>query len=151
MEAPILKITAFTHDWELWRSAMESTRQIPKEEQIFSEGWYLHGELETIVGFDIAVPTNAVKLGYYAETVLNYISEPPRVCKQFCFDGLINVEVEGLNEPCLGIFYVIPTMFRSANGRMYPTWKQKGFVCLERDKAALAHAMACHHECEPCI
>lgn len=102
---------------------------IPMEERDNAGFWYLHGELENKLGFDKAVITNCKTLG---------ISKPFQydediTINKLYLNGVVDCEVEGIDEPCVGYFYVSEE--RSENN-----WLQRGLVCLKSDKKACQYA-----------
>lgn len=107
----------------------EKIESIPMEERDNAYSWYLHGKLEERVGYDKAIITNCKTLG---------ISKPSNASdgitlNKLYFNGVADCEVEGIDEPCVGYFWVV-------NEYDDKNWRQKGLVCLKSDKEGCHYA-----------
>lgn len=89
-------------------------------------GWYLHGELEDKVGFDIA---SMLVNPSDPRFVMDYV-EPLNKDYYYLKDGIYSVAVIGIDEPCIGYFW---------EG---PLYHQNGLICLASDKQANDDARA---------
>ena len=143
----ILKLIA---EWK-FGGKPEGTREyndIRPEERDNNSWWYLHGKLQSFVGYDKATVTNCLSGGFSKETidwadiegsiVTKIYSEIPR--HEMYFTGEIDVEIEGINKPCKGYFYVINEREVHYKEKSYPIWEQKGLVCFADDKEACEYA-----------
>lgn len=120
------------------------------KENEYDEGswWYLHGQLETRVGFDkgFAYNIREAKVGSkiinWTQISGNKVIEIGRkhFRSQMDFDGEIAVKVDGIDEPCIGFFWTEDRRTLTWKGNSYPYWKQRGLVCLVSDKEACENA-----------
>ena len=113
--------------------------------------WYLHGELETLVGFDKGVFINCKSSGYSKETI-NYSTiiggkvtevhnENKPLIHKIYVNGEIPVKVIGFQDrPAVFVGYTIDEDPIIYNGKEYPLWGQKGFVVFADDNKALEYA-----------
>ena len=74
-----------------WRSGYKpensrSFEEIPPDEREYAGFWYLHGDLEDLVGYDKATVTNLMK-GKFGKLSKEY-------GYMMCVDGIIPVEIE---------------------------------------------------------
>lgn len=92
--------------------------------------FYLHGELETLLGTDKGIIANARKNGL----VRNYrhITDAPHI------NGIYRCIIDGIDKPCIGYFYTDDLNERD--------WLQRGLVCLESDTEGRAYAKDCMEE-----
>lgn len=128
-----------TRDWE----------DIPVEERDWNPWWYLDGELESIVHYDKATVTNCLSGGFAKETINwgsivgNEVEElvdwKPK--HMMCFDGIVDVEIEGISEPCKGYFWTTNYKTVYWEGKPYQVWDQRGLVCLASDKDSCERAL----------
>lgn len=99
-----------------------------------SNFWYLHGQLEADVGFDLALFTSNNK-----ELLYDYftIKEDNKIIKRKGFyylpEGIYDVKVIGFNKPCKGYFW---TQFFNS----HETHFQRGLVVYADDKEANNYA-----------
>lgn len=143
-----LKIIATGWQTEDKPKTMLDWRDIPKEERDWSPYWYLHGELESLVGYDRAIAVNCKSNGYSKQTinwseivdneVTEVFDEDPHYVMYI--NGIVPVEVDGLDRPCLGFFWVSEEEPIYWMGKKYTYWKQRGLVCLESDKEGCEYA-----------
>ena len=131
-----------------------------KEEELDNNsGWYLHGKLEKDVGYDKAIAVNCKTLGISKETRhiierwkiggKNYIrlqNNLPRF--EMHFNGIINVEVEGVPYRCKGYFWTVMEEkdITVINMEKYEQlditiWLQRGLVCYANDTEANKYAL----------
>lgn len=131
-----------------------SYEDIPDEERDWNSGWYLHGKLEELVKFDKALVTNCKSGGFYKKTI-NYkkivgdkvIEITKRKPKHMmCFDGIVDVEVEGIPEPCIGYFWTDSYYTVYWRKRPYQIWRQRGLVCLKSDIKGCEYAKQKYEE-----
>ena len=129
---------------------------IPKDELGgCSRGWYLHYELEHLVGFDIAYPTNCKSAGYAKATIASAVIGGNQVQKIYeeegirwsmYINGIIPVKVKGVDQPCIGYFWITDEHPIYYKGDAYPHWEQRGLICLESDTDGRADALKKYNE-----
>ena len=103
---------------------------IPPEEREYAGLWYLHGALESLVGYDKAIVTN-LKEG-------NFGKPHSEFGYSMCIDDIVHVEIEGVPEPCIGYFWTTKTGENS--------WVQRGLVCLVSDVEGRKYAESKYNE-----
>lgn len=121
---------------------------IPAEERDWNSWWYLHGELEKIVGYDKATTINCKSAGYSRETInageihgSDVINLSPNLpCTMMYINGIVPVEIEGISEPCVGYFWTTNNRKISWQGKEYDFWDQRGLVCLKSDQKGCKYA-----------
>lgn len=125
--------------------SIEESKALDKElEQRMKEGkylwnsFYLHGELEEIIGYDLCVVVNESELDLEEYPVYH---SPTRLVKHCLLkdEGKFEVEVKGINEKCIGYFWKSFAEDESKPGVYYRA-SQRGYICLERDKEAVEQA-----------
>ena len=127
---------------------------IPAEERDWNSWWYLHGELECLVGYDKATATNCKSAGYTKPTVPweeIHGSAVTKITDQkpwwaMCVDGIIPVEVEGISEPCVGFFWTAEYRKIRWQDDVYDKWEQRGLVCLKSDRTGCKYAFKKYKE-----
>lgn len=127
-----MKILKLIADWGHGRKP-ENTRtydDIPPEEREYAGLWYLHGELENLVGYDKAIVTN-LKEGGFSKTSSEFGNT-------MCVDEIIPVEIEGISQPCIGYFWTTDNTGDS--------WIQRGLVCLKSDTEGCKYAESKYNE-----
>lgn len=143
-----LKITACQVNGELFNSKMKSFDEVPIDELSNNDWWYLHGKLEEMVGYDKAAATNCKSAGYSIPTIHwreihgNKVVSvlDPLTIHVMHVNAIIPVEVEGVDEQCIGFFWTANEYDVYWNDMKYPKWEQRGLVCLMSDKKARAYA-----------
>lgn len=89
-----------------------------KEDTVLSNWWYLHGDLQALIGFDRGIILN------YGEipTLYKRVEYPDHKYFNVLFieDGIYDAEVLGVSEPCIAYLWKDKNMLR-------------GLVCLKRD------------------
>ena len=146
-KSKVLKLIA---DWR-FGAKPNGTREysdIKPEERDNNSWWYLHGDLQSFVGFDKATVTDCFSDGFSKETinwaeiedntVIKVFSDNPRY--EMYFTGEIDVEIEGINKPCKGYFYVTNERKVSYKDALYSIWEQRGLVCFAEDTRACEYA-----------
>lgn len=136
-----LKIIA---DWR-FGNQLDNTRNyedIPVNERDNNSWWYLHGQLESLVHYDKGTVTNCQSGGFGKETI-NYswisgdkvkeIHEDSLLINKMCFDGIVDVEIEGIDKECIGYFWTNDYKTVYYNDVAYEIWDQRGLVCLKTD------------------
>ena len=128
-----------TRDWE----------DIVPDERDNNSWWYLDGVLESIVHYDKATVTNCKSGGFGVETinwrsisgdkVTEIETEKPMIYRM-CFDGIVDVEIEGIDKPCIGYFWTTNHQVIYWEGKPYEHWDQRGLVCLQTDFEACERA-----------
>lgn len=152
MNANVLKMNV---DGEPWvpKKYRGNYKAVPKDELDCNSWWYLHGKLESLVGYDKAYTTNCKTAGYAKETInwssiggntVRELREDGRLTRwEMHVNGIIPVEVKGVKEPCVGYFWTEEWSPVWYEGISYPHWLQRGLVCLESDTEACAYAQEC--------
>lgn len=141
-------MTAYQFNGELFNAKMKSLDEVPIDELDHNNWWYLHGKLEEIVGYDKAVATNCKSAGYSIPTIHwremhgnKVISVfDPQIIHAMHINAIIPVEVEGIDEQCIGFFWTTYEHDVYWNDVKYPQWEQRGLVCLMSDKEACKYA-----------
>ena len=130
---------------------IESTTKyedVPEKERDNNSWWYLHGELESITGYDKATAINCYSLGISKETLHwssisgRYVGEvfDEEPYFRMYFNGIIPVEVEGIDKKCIGYFWTTDEHDILYKGRLYSYWCQRGLVCCVDDLEACKYA-----------
>ena len=101
-----------------------------KPTDCFGNWWYLHGKLESLIGFDCGM---FAKLPY--ELMTSNVDEDHGVVPATNLNGIYKVRVAGVNRPCLGVFWTINRFGKPV---------QRGLVCFAHDKYYLKHALSKH-------
>ena len=109
-----------------------------KEGRYFWNSFYLHGELENIIGYDLCVVVNEPELDLEEYPVYH---SPTRLVKHCLLkdEGKFEVEVKGINEKCIGYFWKCFSENENKPGIYYHA-SQRGYICLERDREAVEQA-----------
>ena len=124
--------------------------------------WYLHRELEDVCGYDKAIIYNMDEFPEYVKetfnwsTIRNGIShEPLGFHKEMYFNGIMPVEVYGINKPCIGYFWVTQeeSCINTYNNveTPYNIWNQQGLVCFESDLEGRNYALKKYLNKSGCI
>ena len=136
-----------------WNTARQpenatSIDDIPRNERDNNSWWYLHGELESLVGYDKAVVCNCKSGGFGKETidwseisgneVLSVHSENTKMCMHI--NGIVDVEIEGIDKPCVGYFWTDREKSIYWKRKEYGFWNQRGLVCFKDDEESCAYA-----------
>ena len=114
---------------------------IPENERDNNNWWYLHCNLEDYVGYDKATAINCDSIGISKETIYatciigNKVESVfhENIHKEMHFTGIIDVEIEGIDKPCIGYFWVTKERDIIWKNKTYPYWKQRGLVCFKDD------------------
>ena len=148
MEQKILKMVAWTCGGDNAFGTM-NYEDIDEKEMDNNSWWYLHGKLEEMAGYDKATCINCREIGISFPTinwteirgneVTEIVEEEPErnVMK---FTGIIDVQIDGLDEECVGFFWVTDEQIVQYKDRVYPLWDQRGLVCLKSDKQSIEYA-----------
>ena len=119
--------------------------------------WYLHGKLEQVSSpenpYDKAVTLNLnefseyTRLAFKWHEIRNGVSkEPdPQFFQDMHINGIIDVEVYGVEEPCVGYFWTNDrgtciNIDKDGNTMEFEMWEQRGLVCLKSDTEACEYA-----------
>lgn len=118
-----------------------------------SSWWYLHGELESVVGFDKGIIVShehllkkdiSFKENYNKNESQLWVSNPDSVEKVYYLeDGIYDVEVLGIDKPCIGYFWTSFEQYDNVIGE-YPI--MRGLVCFKDDKEGVEHAEKKYNE-----
>ena len=152
-----MKILKLIADWNYRKKKPENNRSyddIPPEERDNNSWWYLHGKLTDIVGYDKAIVTNCKSGGFSKNTInagvisgniVESLSPNYPTC-MMCLDGIVNVEIEGIPEPCVGYFWTTNHRNVYWEGKAYDFWDQRGLVCLKSDIEGCKYAESKYNE-----
>lgn len=145
------KVLKMIADWRLGNKPANTKDygDIPEDERDNNSWWYLHGKLEGIVHYDKATVTNC-KSGGFAKSTINWteihgnkvisiINEKPTIYRMY-YNGVVDVEIEGIEKPCIGFFYTANERQVEYKGKLYDKWDQRGLVCLAEDEEGCKHA-----------
>ena len=159
MEKPALKLCVDNVNWvpkEFAGTKKQYQKAKQENELDFNSMWYLHGELERLVGYDKAWAINCKSAGYSLESInWSYIrgenvfelADNNKLTRlEMHVNDIIPVQVKGVDEPCLGYFWTIEYSPVYYEGKAYPHWQQRGLVCLESDQKGRAYAMECYEK-----
>ena len=146
----ILKLCVFDEPW-VESKYKGDYKSVPKDERGYNSWWYLHGELDCLVGYDKAYPINCKSSGNAKETI-NWSEISHSKVKQLRDDGnltrweihingIIPVQVKGVDKPCIGYFWTTNEHNIEWEGKKYPYWEQRGLVCLESDSESRKYAL----------
>lgn len=148
MEQRTLKMVAWTCGGDNAFGTM-NYEDIDEKEMDDNSWWYLHGKLEEMAGYDKATCINCREIGISFPTinwtgingseVIEIREDEPEINRMH-FTGVIDVDINGLDEPCVGFFWVTDEKIVQYKDRLYPLWKQRGLVCLKSDKKAIEYA-----------
>lgn len=106
------------------------------EDTTISGWWYLHGELESEVGYDKGAFLNLEE--DIVEIKNCYFNGNEKHFDVVCLkDGIYDVEVIGFDKPCVGYFWI---------NRDYDIPECKGLVCFKDDKEAVEYAEKKYNE-----
>ena len=144
-----LKLVALTVNGEFYNSSIK-LEDIKADETGYSSWWYLHGELEYLVGYDKAVPINCKSTGNTVDTINWSSISGNKVTDVFDdtlrpamhINGIIPVEIEGIDKPCVGYFWTTSEKPIYWKDKEYRYWEQRGLVCFADDKQACDFALA---------
>ena len=148
MEQRTLKMVAWTCGGDNAFGTMKY-EDIDPNEMDNDSWWYLHGELEDRAGYDKATCTNCREIGLSFPTInwtgitgseVTSVGNDRLEINVMHFTGIINVEIDGLDEPCVGFFWTTDERIVQYKDKLYPLWKQRGLVCLKSDKEAVEYA-----------
>ena len=103
-----IKIAAYTVTGE-WHY-----KDTPKSHRIYSSWWYLHGNLESEVGYDKGVILEGP--GISKTFIDKDINE--EYTRWYLPDGIYEVEVLGINKPCIGYFWTSMEEFSNIEGEV---------------------------------
>lgn len=148
-----LKLIAFSVRRDLIGTD-KKLENIPAEERDNNSWWYLHGDLTDITGYDKATTINCKSGGFSKDTInwseitgdiVNSISEDIPT-SQMCFTGVVDVEIEGIKEHCIGYFWTVNHRTIYWENKPYQYWEQRGLVCLKSDTKGCEYAKKKYEE-----
>ena len=111
--------------------------------------WYLDGQLERECGYDKGTVYNLSEHPDLRKETLDWsaisgdCAEVRSYTKHFEMhaDGEFEVEVHGIKEECIGIFWTTrERMVKTDKGISFKVWDQRGLVCMKTDTEAIERA-----------
>lgn len=138
----------FCYREDMYNNVPKEIREIVKSNKYpHSGGWYLHGQLEDEMGYDIAsfydVPKELLKESADWKTIRGIRGELRSDKKTMVthINGVYECEVYGTDEPCLGYFWTVDEKeIDFGNGIVKPVWQQLGLIVFSNDRDANAYA-----------
>lgn len=108
-------------------------------------GWYLHGQLEDDVQYDLAdfytVPDELTRdVPHFIRIQNDEVTYTGEIDKAPHINGIYRVNVLGIDKPCVGIFWTPVYGEYEYNGIPWEHYRQSGLVCYESDWEAIAYA-----------
>ena len=144
----ILKI--LTHNMFSRHDVMERVvNSVPMDERDNNSGWYLHGKLESDIGYDKAIAINCKTAGYSRETInwkfifgtrVSEIFEKKPLIHKMHLNGEVPIEIDNISKKCVGFFWIEDYGNIIWQEREYPYWNQRGLVCYADDAEACEYA-----------
>lgn len=133
----LVKLLAYDVSGEYYKSTPELEKLVKRpKDTIISDWWYLHGELETTIGYDKAKIINIKELPTITKNC--YYNGNDKYFDVVCLkDGIYDVEVHGISKPCIGYFWIT---------EMEDIPKLRGLVCFKDDKEAVEYAKKKYEE-----
>lgn len=125
-------------------------RTLPKNAEISSGWWYLHGDLEHDNGYDIAYAIQYAE--DFGKKTFNWTTmsdnkilslhenKPYKI--ELYINGEIDIDVYGFYKPCKGFFWTTEEFACTYEGETLPIWKQRGLICYADDKDGCDYARA---------
>lgn len=116
--------------------------------------WFLHGKLEALCGgYDKATVLNLSEFPEYQGDTLKWTEIQGDIAivqkfekkKEMKINGIIPVKVVGVDEPCIGYFWItdektVTAVNEKKKEKQFQYWSQKGYVCLASDIEGCAQA-----------
>lgn len=111
--------------------------------------WYLDGQLERECGYDKGTVYNLSEFPNLRKETLDWSSisgehaEVRGYSKHYEMhaDGEFEVEVYGIKEECIGIFWTArERLVGTQKGIKFKVWDQRGLVCMKTDTEAIERA-----------
>ena len=111
--------------------------------------WYLDGRLERECGYDKAIVYNLSEHPNLRKETLDWSSISGKHAEvrgyskhyEMHADGEFEVEVYGIKEECIGIFWITrERMVKTDKEISFKVWDQRGLVCMKTDKEAIERA-----------
>ena len=123
-----IKMIAYKVDGSLYKADKKDLPKIP-ENTIISNWWYLHGDLQTFIGYDKGIITNYDELP--TSTKLCYFNGNEKYFNVMTIeDGVYNVKIKGINKSCIGFFWTTEDAIP----------RSRGLVCYKDDSIAMKYA-----------
>lgn len=144
-----LKVIA---DWgygERPETAVIKYENVLPEDRDNNSWWYLHGQLTDLVHYDKGTVINTREYGCAKETIgwkeldgdqVKSLHTLEPYYEMYLNAADIPVEIEGIEEPCIGFFWTTEEHSIWYKGKEYPYWKQRGLVCLVSDLESIEYA-----------
>lgn len=101
----------------------------------------LSDKVRRMFNTEYGVIANSVNLGFYKETIAwkamtnNKVTEvfEKKPIKKMYLNGMMPVDILGLNDKCVGYFWTVKETTITYEGRQYPDWWQFAFICKADD------------------
>lgn len=148
-----MKVLKMIADWRYNFDENRQTRQyhdIPLNERDNNSHWYLDGKLEEFVRFDKATVTNCFSGGFARQSIRyekitngiveSLYNDDESPFYRMYFNGIVDVEIEGIPQPCVGYFYTADERQVTYKGKSYDLWEQRGLVCFKNDIESCKYA-----------
>ena len=126
---------------------------------IESNGFYLHGKLESKIGYDLVSIINAKEcpeiikyipeidiLDIYSDWASGIANNQIKLVPKFYYNGILDCNVIGIDESCIGYFWTVDekellvSAFYSKETFKGLYWCQRGLICLKSDIEACKDA-----------
>ena len=111
--------------------------------------WYLDGKLEEKCGYDKGSVYNLSEFPNLRKETLDWSSISGDVAEMRSYrkhyemyaNGEFEVEVYGVKEECIGIFWTTrERLVKTDKGIKFKVWDQRGLVCMKTDTEAIERA-----------
>ena len=125
---------------QIAKGRLQKQRKLIGEGNYISDWWYLHGKLESKIGYDKAQIVSIKGLRF--KEIL-YKDDNTNRKIYYLENGIYDVKVLGVKKPCVGYFWTIFKKFDNIEGEV-PT--MHGLVCYKSDEEAVKDAERKYHK-----
>lgn len=147
------KITIIAQTLDGIYNYQEAMKPLLDNRKLISSWWYLHGELESKVGYDkgiIVSHEHLLKKNISFKKNNNengsqlWVSDPDSFKEVYYLeDGIYNVNILGINKPCIGYFW---TNFKQYDNIVGDYPEMRGLVVFKDDIEGNEYAKKCYKE-----
>ena len=136
-------------DWDKDYDKIVTPERLKNGDLDQNSWWYLDGLLEGKCGYDKATVYNLSELPDLRKETLRWKSitgdraevESYTKHTEIHANGEFEVEVYGIEEPCIAFFWTTrERVVRTNKGISFKVWDQRGLVCLKTDTEAIERA-----------